>query len=648
MRLMQQGITIGKLVIEMPRQVNQTLQPDASYVITGGLGGLGLLLCEWLSSHGARHIALLARRQASPEMKERLSACEADITYHQVELTDSEALKHAIITIQHTHPIRGIFHLAGVLDDGVISEQTLQRLEKVWQPKAVVAHQLHELTVELKLNDHLDYFVLFSSIASILGSPGQSNYAAANSFLDALAYYRKALQLPALSINWGPWAQAGMAASLVQIHKTRGLTPLSPELGFKWFELALIQSNPVMMFAQIDWTRVGQQARITSWLRLLIHKQQKGQLTQLLQNAPAQKREALLQAQLESLIKEITHTSDKEHIDIKRHFFEMGFDSLMVIELKNKLQEMVGDKIYLKNDVFFKHSNIEALTNYLLNQLVGDKEIELPPFPKNLNQDIVLKNGENAVLLLYGLSGTPLEVMYLARHLYKEGYSVEIPYIEGYIYSTDRMSRRKQEDWLISISNYFQNMKQQYKSVAVGGLSAGAILSLKLAQLFPSEVNSLILLSSSFFKDGWTMPWYSFLFPIIAHSPLKYFLNYKEKAPYGIKNPETQQLIQDDMKEMQYSITGGSKISFYRINEVNRLVNNVKSELAKVTCPILLIHAIEDETASIRNAIYINNHVKSESKKMVILTNSYHIITADNEKDTVVNETIHFLNANKN
>lgn len=375
----------------------------------------------------------------------------------------------------------------------------------------------------------------------------------------------------------------------------------------------------------------------------LPYQKLENQLLSILEETSEDKRPILLQNYLQQLVKEVAHLPNETVIDPERRFLELGLDSIMFIEFKNTLQKLLGDKITLTNEVFFENDHIASLSHYLLEQLQFKKPIAHSFPANNLHQDIHFEGGEHAVLLLYGLSGTPLELMYLARNLNQQGYSIEIPHIDGYAYLKDKNTNVPHEEWIESIAHYFQRMKQKYKTVSVGGLCVGSILSLKLAALFPSQVKSLIILSPSFFYDGWAVPWYSFLSPIIYHTPLKYFFYYKEKAPYGIKNEETRKMIEDEMQENRYSITGGSKISYYRLYEAKRLNKNVKRHLANINCPVLMIHAAEDETASVRNVRFLEKKIQSKTKKKVILTNSYHIVTADNDKDIVVDETINFL-----
>ena len=188
------------------------LRSDGTYLITGGLGGLGLLVAQWMVQQGARHLVLLGRGDATSLTREAISALEeagARVVVARADVAQEEHVAGALVKIHDSiPPLRGIIHAAGVLDDGLLLNQNQERLAAVMAPKVQGAWNLHKLT----LSAPLDFFVLFSSLASVLGSPGQGSYAAANSFLDALAHQRRALGLPSLTINWGPWDAVGMVA----------------------------------------------------------------------------------------------------------------------------------------------------------------------------------------------------------------------------------------------------------------------------------------------------------------------------------------------------------------------------------------------------------------------------------------------------
>ncbi|HEY0677811.1 MAG TPA: SDR family NAD(P)-dependent oxidoreductase, partial [Chitinophagaceae bacterium] len=187
------------------------LRSDATYLVTGGLGALGLKTAEWLVKMGARHLVLLGRNQPSPLAKkitDQLRQEGIEIVLARADVSDPDQLEKVMENINTNMPLlRGVIHAAGILDDGSVHNLTAERMRKVMAPKVNGSWNLHKAT----LNTPLDFFVLFSSAVSVLGSPGQGNYAAASSYLDAMAYYRLNLGLPAISINWGPWAEAGLA-----------------------------------------------------------------------------------------------------------------------------------------------------------------------------------------------------------------------------------------------------------------------------------------------------------------------------------------------------------------------------------------------------------------------------------------------------
>ena len=192
------------------------VRDDATYLITGGLGAIGLSCLEWLAAKGARTLVLLGRRGPTAEVEKRIDGLRTQgkrVEIRSADVSDAGQMRAVLEEIERTMPpLRGIFHAAGVLDDGVFRDQTGQRIERVLAPKASGAWNLHQLIGDRPL----DFFVLFSSVASLTGSPGQSGYAAANAFLDALAHYRRTRGLAALSVNWGAWAGSGMAEHVAE------------------------------------------------------------------------------------------------------------------------------------------------------------------------------------------------------------------------------------------------------------------------------------------------------------------------------------------------------------------------------------------------------------------------------------------------
>ena len=221
------------------------MDADGSYLITGGLRGLGLLVAQWMSERGARHLVLTGRSAASESAAAAIREMEAKGTRVVVARGDvSDRVHLAALFSQFGHslpPLRGIVHSAGTLDDGVLAQQTWERFEKVMAPKVDGAWHLHTLSQD----QPLDFFVLFSSAVSMLGSAGQANHVAACAFEDALAHYRHDLGLPALSINWGPWSDIGAATQTGISHRLRmkGFQPIEPRQGLRVLEQSAARGN---------------------------------------------------------------------------------------------------------------------------------------------------------------------------------------------------------------------------------------------------------------------------------------------------------------------------------------------------------------------------------------------------------------------
>nr|MCU0685551.1 type I polyketide synthase [Polyangiaceae bacterium] len=202
--------------LERGRSTDATAPPrfaaDATYLVTGGLGGLGLAVAGWLIESGARHLVLVGRSAPAAEATARLRAFEqagARVEFARADVADAAHVRRVLEGIDPSRPLRGIFHAAGVLEDGIVLQQSRERWQRVWAPKALGAWNLHRLSHSAPL----DHFVLFSSATALLGNAGQSSYAAANALLDALARQRRAEGLPALSVQWGAWSEVGMAAT---------------------------------------------------------------------------------------------------------------------------------------------------------------------------------------------------------------------------------------------------------------------------------------------------------------------------------------------------------------------------------------------------------------------------------------------------
>lgn len=260
---------------------------------------------------------------------------------------------------------------------------------------------------------------------------------------------------------------------------------------------------------------------------------------------------------------------------------------------------------------------------------------------------ITLKGGEHAVLLLHGLQSSPAELQPIARRLHQAGYTVHVPHIPGYgfMHGDTPRSVTHWQDWHAKALVEFRTLKNQYSTVAVGGLCIGATLSLSIAAELGDEVSALTLLATTLKYDGWSIPWYRFLRYIGYYSPFRYIYSYREREPFGLKNPQLRKWIAREMSHKDSSIVGASKLNLPAIQEAERMIGSVKKSLHRVSAPAIIIHAEEDDVASPGNARYVAEHIGSRLVESVMLHNSYHMITVDNDRDLVASETIRFFNA---
>jgi acyl transferase domain-containing protein/NAD(P)-dependent dehydrogenase (short-subunit alcohol dehydrogenase family)/acyl carrier protein len=388
-RYMAQAKHIGKIVVvdetaaavsSAPRATPR-IDADASYLITGGLGALGLFVARRLASSGARHLVLVGRSEPSESARSVLSElARAGI---EVTIARGDVAKRADVDriLQEIDvrmpPLRGIIHAAGVIDDGVLLQQRWDRFRGVMAPKVSGAWNLHAATG----GRPLDFFVMFSSIVSLFGGQGQGNYAAANSFLDGLAHYRRARGKAGTSINWGPWAEVGMAAALGGRDQQRwaqvGVSAVGIEQGLTILE-DLIEHGPAQpCVLGVDWPTflaqypLGQEPALLSELAAGIERKSAPRpraaaaptLAQELENIPPNKRWNFVMTQVRGYAVKVLGTDQSKLIEPQQPLNELGLDSLMAVELRNALGAAVGRA--LPATLLFKYPSLQALTDYL-------------------------------------------------------------------------------------------------------------------------------------------------------------------------------------------------------------------------------------------------------------------------------------------
>ena len=386
-RYMAQARHIGKVVLSQSRgsgtgaRSPATIRGDASYLITGGFGGLGREVAQWLVEHGAKNLVMAgrsgARSGAAQELVERLEQAGARVLALQADVSDeTDAARMLDTASAGLPPTRGIIHAAGVLDDGVLLRQSWERLAKVMAPKVAGAWNLHRLTEGMSL----DFFVCFSSAASLLGSPGQGSYAAANAFLDALAHHRRALGRPCLTVNWGPWAEVGMAEEMASPERkrlaVRGLGAIAPEKALAILGELLAQDATQVAVLSVDWRKFLEQFSSGKALPLLecvaVAPKREGaralELPRRLAAATAHERRPLLIAHVRAEVSKVLGLAATQQIAPRRRLFDLGVDSLMAVELKNRLERSLGRP--LRSTLLFDYPTVEALVDYLAQDLL--------------------------------------------------------------------------------------------------------------------------------------------------------------------------------------------------------------------------------------------------------------------------------------
>jgi acyl transferase domain-containing protein len=386
-RFMAQAKHTGKVVVSQvsPRPAAGSLKPDATYLITGGLGALGLQLARGMFEQGARHLVLMGRSapgEAAGEVVRQLRKDGAQITVARGDVARREEIARVIDDIRKTMPaLQGIVHAAGILEDGMLEQQSWDRFAAVFPAKVQGAWNLHALTEPMSL----DFFILFSSVASVFGSPGQGNYAAANAFLDALAYHRRAIGLPALTVNWGPWSGAGFAAAAGSRGQERwaaqGIGVFSGRQGLDLFAQILGDDATQAIAFSVEWPKFmrhfprGERtplfAEMSRQDAVAYQKSEYEDVLRRIREARPREARELLRDFLSDQVARLLGFEPGYAVDTGQGLLEMGMDSLMAVDLRNRLFTALGRS--LPPTVVFDHPTIDALTTYL-----GREVLELP------------------------------------------------------------------------------------------------------------------------------------------------------------------------------------------------------------------------------------------------------------------------------
>jgi NAD(P)-dependent dehydrogenase (short-subunit alcohol dehydrogenase family)/acyl carrier protein len=370
------------------KRLELPIRGDASYLVTGGTGGLGLRVARWLVENGARNLVLSSRSGTGEELEslqDELTADGARVEVVACDVGDADSLAQLLATFgAEMPPLKGVIHAAGALDDGMLAQQSWDRFLNAYRAKVDGTWNLHQQTSDL------DFLVCFSSATALLGAPGQGNYAAANAYMDSLMRWRRARGMHGLSINWGPWAEAGMAATLGERDRRRateqGWSRIEADTGLSILS-ELLRTGPAQVgVLPLHWGKFSEalfEAGLPGYLKAWQPRASgaansastgaggAGSGGEAVLSASPEQREDRLR---DYVIGVVGNLLGHEDIDTMQGFTEMGMDSLMGVDLRAILQKSL--KVSLASTFAFDHSNVEAVVAYLMDKLFEDASVQ--------------------------------------------------------------------------------------------------------------------------------------------------------------------------------------------------------------------------------------------------------------------------------
>ena len=380
---MRDGRHIGKIIFANSPLTRGRLRQDRTYLVTGGLGGIGCAVADWLAERGAGAIVLNGRRPPDPEAEEAIESLRERGFTVRVELadvTDAASVDEMLARMDlNLPPLGGVIHSVGVLSDGALGNQSWEKFEQVLWPKVLGAWRLHRATMERDL----DMFVLFSSAAGVLGNPGQANHSAANAFLDQLAAHRRALGLPGQAIAWGAWSEIGEAEEqrerISRSIAVTGVGWMTPQQGIRAFDRLVREDAANSMVLARDWSVFEKTLdSIPPFFEDLLSFAQDAEadapaladdLLSRLAETPAAEHEALLVSFLQQELQAVLRLPSAPEPTVG--FFDLGMDSLMAVEVRNRLNRAFADAYTAPNTVVFDYPDIAVLARHLVGEL-GD------------------------------------------------------------------------------------------------------------------------------------------------------------------------------------------------------------------------------------------------------------------------------------
>ena len=257
------------------------------------------------------------------------------------------------------------------------------------------------------------------------------------------------------------------------------------------------------------------------------------------------------------------------------------------------------------------------------------------------DRSFVFEGGRTGALLLHGLGGTPVEMRFVALGLARAGMTVSCPQLAAHSGSFDELQESSWQDWYASAEAALDQLRRQCDSVIVAGLSMGAVLALMLAAERKSDVDGAALYAPTLWLDGWGVPWYARLFKLVWHKSLAKWFDFAERDPYGVKDPRVRALVSSAIESGDSSKAGMLKVPGGAMFEMGGLVNAVRQRASKIEQPVLLVHPRDDDRASIQNSFWLQRNLAG-TVDMVVLDDSYHVVTVDRQRHLVTDRTIAF------
>lgn len=508
---------------DIPRNKNLKavhFEPEASYLVTGGLGSLGLNVAHWMAERGAKTIILSSRSKPNRDAEEIIDAIRnigCNVIPLQCDISNQNQVNEMLATCAKNYaPIRGVIHAAGVLDDGILLQQNWDRFEGVYRAKVYGGWNLHQ---SLSSED-LDFTIYFSSAASLLGTPGQSNYAAANSFLDSLAHYRTSKGLPTLSINWGPWSEIGMSTSSVvksRIEKEDIVRMVSPKIAMQCFEQAfeVLQSGTKLSqlgVVSINWVNLTKSFRNLGiepkfFSRLLVDQEEDNSsnnsfdaqsFNEAYLAVSEGEKKAFLESYIHGQVVKVIGTDESLVIGLDESLFDVGLDSLMAVDLRNILGAILGEQVSVT--LLFDYGTISALAEYVFDKLSAEEETK-PEGNKTESHLIEIRRSRKQIeasqssplFFVHAVGGSVFSYSTLSRLIKNDSSFYGIQSLKNKSQKVDTIE--------MMAKRYIDSVKsvKQKGPYILGGWSMGGFIAYEMAQQLVTsgeEVSTVIMLDS--------------------------------------------------------------------------------------------------------------------------------------------------------